>query len=316
MINNLNIRGYINYLYLQRNGNNAPQELLQKWSNLSTEEIQLQLQNLYASWQLQFTESNEYEKNYIQAITATIPVPQPIVPTPPPNIVEPHQIQTHQTQEARPYISQKKSNNILLWILVFLLIGGLLVFAISKIKNSNTTSVANTIAPTENNLPSVAPPIVEEPIINFDSAKKATETAIALPQPDNAASEEDFKGEGDETEITDNQNKDAIQQLIEAEEQRDFEKIYSYYSPSMEKYWDIKYPTRNELQTKFSAIWGKTANPKHTNITIKKYANNSYIATGNYEYYGLISKSIKSVTFKTIYKFDENGKIILEDDAR
>ena len=54
MINKLNIRGYINYLYLQRygsygNGENVPIELLNNWSKVPEEEIQIQLNKLYES---------------------------------------------------------------------------------------------------------------------------------------------------------------------------------------------------------------------------------------------------------------------------
>ncbi len=67
MINKLNIRGYINYLYLQRygsygNGENVPIELLNNWSKVPEEEIQIQLNKLYESWNWNKEISNANEE--------------------------------------------------------------------------------------------------------------------------------------------------------------------------------------------------------------------------------------------------------------
>jgi hypothetical protein len=322
MISTLNIRGYINYLFLQRNGSNAPQELLNKWSTLSNEDIQVQLQNLYNSWQLGSDESNRYQQMYLQAIAATMPTPAPPpLPAQQPTAYTPHQIQPHQTQEARPYIASQKSSGVAKWIIGLLLLGciiGGVVWYVNSKDEYVEAATAATDAPTvvENNTPSMAPTptVTAEPVVDFDSARRATESATPATQTDYEPEENDAEGVG--VSAKDEDNIKAVNQLLNADESRNFDNIYNYYSPSMEKYWDISYPTREELQTRFTKLWQKTSNPKHSNVTVNKIGENTYLAAGLYEYFGLKTKTNQIVSFKTIYKFDENGKIIYENNGK
>jgi hypothetical protein len=312
MITNLNIRGYINYLYLQRNGSNAPQELLQKWSALPNDDIKNQLHNLYTSWHLSLQESNQYEQQYVEAINASLPKIEPI--SSPKINTTPHQILPHQTQEARPYIPQKKSSSILAWLFALIGVGCIIGFGIWAMQNKSKDVAANEITPSENNIPSVAPAIIEEPIINFDSAKNATQT-IATDSAMDGEDEEELPSTIALSE-SDNQNINSIKQLITAEEDRDFDKIYSYYSPSMEKYWDINYPTRDELQTRYAKVWQRSSNPKHTNVEVQKMAENKYVASGLYEFFQVKTNSTKIISFKNVFSFDENGKILITDELK
>jgi hypothetical protein len=314
MINKLNIRGYINYLYLQRNGSNAPQELLQKWSALSDQDIQLQLQNLYASWNLNSFDSNNYEQMYDAAIRATVPP----IPTPPPPVAQPasyspHQVQPQQTQQARPYVPQKKSSNTIAILLGVLLIGGLIGFGVWWMQSNRNAQLSEDVStsPTEiTNTPSIADPQSEQAITNLDNIRRANEEkriADSIFQMNNA--EENYSD-------ADRQNIQNIHDLIAAEESQNFDAIYSYFSPSMEQYWDISYPTREELETKYYDTWQKSSDTKHFNTVIEKVGDKMYVLKGIFKYFSFKKQQTKTLPIRTFFQFDENGKIVITKDYR
>jgi glycosyltransferase 2 family protein len=117
MITNLNIIGYINYLYLQRNGINAPKEFLQKWEILTDDEIQVQLGKLYISWNLTLAKSNEYQRKYEEIIEIAPTIP--LADSTEQKIVFPQQITANQTSIQK--LTQKQ-------IVQYLIFMGLAVF--------------------------------------------------------------------------------------------------------------------------------------------------------------------------------------------
>jgi hypothetical protein len=332
MINNTNIRGYINYLYLQRNGSSAPQDLLNKWAALPATDIGIQLQNLYASWGLTLDASNTYEQQYIAAIATALPqaattfVPQ-----------QPHVVKPHQTIAERPYVPPTKKSSTNAWIVGIALIA-IIACGAAWILNSNKNTTYVNQQPVEDAIPS-SPAIVQEtttePIaaaapVDEDSvaiARAKKELANNMPPTttadNNTNAAEDNSANGKAITATPNNYSDAdtkniqsVNQLLAAEEQRDFATIYNYYSPNIERYWDIEYPTRDELQTRFTKVWKKSTNPKHSNVVVQKIGDNKYIATGLYEYYHVASSTTKLVSFKNSFTFDENGKIIETNEAK
>jgi hypothetical protein len=317
MITPQNIRGYINYLYLQRNGSNAPQELLNKWASLPANDIGVQLQNLYASWNMNLDTSSGFEKQYAEAVLAALPKPAaaftPLAST---------NIQPHQTQQERPYVPAKK-NNTNAWILGIALLA-IIGCALAWIVNSTQKQETPAVAAIENVTPSQAITTTVEPsetTVN-NAADSAAIAAAKIANPSSATITAEPVEEITTATTSENSNTPAdenttkIQQLLLAEEQRDFNTIYDFYSPSIERYWDIEYPTRDELQKRFTKVWQKSSNPKHSNVIIQKIADNKYMASGLYEYYHTASSSNKITSFKTYFIFDDNGKIIETNAAK
>jgi hypothetical protein len=336
MINNTNIRGYINYLYLQRNGTSAPQDLLNKWATLPAADIGVQLQKLYASWGLTLDASNAYEQQYTDAIAAALPKPNPTF-TP----QQTHVVQPHQTVQERPYVAPKKSS-INAWIVGIALLA-IIACGAAWILNSNKTKTYINQKPVENNDAAVVTAPIATPEqeqvttapIDEDSAaiarakqelannaatttvsEQLNGTAVAEPTTSNNAITETIQPLPINYASPDTRNMQNIHQLLVAEEQRDFNTIYNYYSPNIERYWDIEYPTRDELQTRFTKVWKKSTNPKHSDVTVQKVGENKYIATGIYEYYHVASSTTKTVSFKNSFTFDDNGKIIETNEAK
>jgi hypothetical protein len=304
MITSLQIRGYINFLYLQRNGTNAPQELLNKWSALPNDAIATQLQNLYASWQLSAQDAHQYETQFMQAIAAGMPKPATEVPA---------YTQPAYTPPSTPNInvqSEPLANNSfwkkLLGVTALAVIIG---FGVWKWNNSSTTETT-ALTPDAKEKPFEKSTTPAAPVI--DTTVTVPTTTPATAAVDSAMETEDPIQNEPEDEV----NMSVMRSLIAAEESENFEDIYSKFSPNMEQYWDLAYPTRSELETRYKKQWAKTMNRKHENVQVQKIDNHQYLLTGIFTYYGINSKQTKSVPFKNIYKFDDNGNILVIKDAR
>jgi hypothetical protein len=310
MITNLNIRGYINYLYLQRNGTSAPPELLDKWSKLPMQEIKIQLGNLYQSWQLSPEQSTRYENEFFNATQQSIqsgfsngvtekaqePTLQKVVQDiPKPNYNPP------------PSTTNKSTS---LTNILFILFGvGLLLagywYYKHFIQNNQNSVTQNT---SEQNINAASE--MQEPSSN---------QTIEVPEPSPATEENTNETEpatSENTPVIEQQNQvldnnsSTIKNLLAAEEGDDFENVYQYFSPNMEQYWDISYPTRSELEGKYNTTYTKTSNRKNAISSISKVSDNTYIVIGVYSYHGNNTGNDYQTQFSMKYVFDDNGKII------
>lgn len=124
--------------------------------------------------------------------------------------------------------------------------------------------------------------------------------------------------------LTNEDYHDLIRGFLTSEDQRDFIKLYRYFSPNLERYYNLSYPTYRSLKNSYESSWRSTSNSENTIYGI--YNVNSvgiYDVETLFEYYDLkkerIIKSMNTVRFD----FDENGYIIrlytvsskiLEDD--
>lgn len=296
MINSNNITQYIEFLFQQKNGVSAPQEVLASWSNLSNEEVSIHLQTLYQHWNLPIAEIQILEQKFEQL---TAPKPAPIF-TPPPaqplnNYVPPVQPQyqpqpdpvapTYPTQPPAP---QKKGNTglivIIICLVAILLAGGYYFM--------NTKSADNAPQNNLNNVPTVSnntPATTNAPVAPVTVAPAATAT---------------FDNENDKL------NAMALYQLMEAENNQNFDAIYNQFSPNMERYWNVNYPTFDELYDLYQKSWNSKSNIKQENIRIEKVGENKYDVSLTYTAFD-DSKSKKiSKNVKTRYEFDANHKII------
>jgi ABC-type molybdate transport system substrate-binding protein len=114
----------------------------------------------------------------------------------------------------------------------------------------------------------------------------------------------------------DRQNIQNIHDLLAAEESQNFDAIYSYFSPSMEQYWDISYPTREELETRYNDTWQKSSDAKHYNTEIEKINEKMYVLKGTFQYFSFKKQQTKTLPIRTFFQFDENGKIVITKDYR
>lgn len=101
-----------------------------------------------------------------------------------------------------------------------------------------------------------------------------------------------------------------IREFLRAEEQRDFDKIYSFLSPKFSRYYDINNPNYSNLKNRYEYLWGFVSNSKNYVQSIDKINEYTYDLKTNYKYYNERKKKEFSVNSTVRFLFDSNGKVI------
>ena len=102
---------------------------------------------------------------------------------------------------------------------------------------------------------------------------------------------------------------DIIRKALKAEEQRNFDEIYSYYSPYMRRYWDIYYPDYKTLKKSYEYVWDFTSYSYNEVNKIVRVNTNTFDLYTQFTYFD--NNKLQSFKTKSIirYVFDNNGKI-------
>tara|TARA_R100000306_G_scaffold62450_2_gene70353 strand:- start:1112 stop:3817 length:2706 start_codon:yes stop_codon:yes gene_type:complete len=104
--------------------------------------------------------------------------------------------------------------------------------------------------------------------------------------------------------------RNTLSKLLFAEEQRNFNDIFSFFSSNMSRYWDMNNPSYSDLKKRYEYIWGFTSNSKNKIEKIEKVNTYTYDLYTEFSYYNL-NNNENFVTNSIIrYVFDNNGKII------
>lgn len=104
--------------------------------------------------------------------------------------------------------------------------------------------------------------------------------------------------------------KNIIHSLINAENNRDFNTIYSFFSNEMVRYWDIQNPNYKKLKNRYEYLWNITTNNSHTIVEIYEYSSHHFVLKGIYTYFSIIDKKEKKINTEVHYIFDSSYKII------
>jgi len=123
-------------------------------------------------------------------------------------------------------------------------------------------------------------PILQEEKKNYEVHKEGYFSDPIL-QEDKKTSE--YKGDF----LTETEKLQIIRAFLLAEEKRNFEQIFSYFSLSISRFYDLHNPTRAMLKEKYEQIWQFTAQPKNEILEITKVEKNTYDLTTLYSYYDL-----------------------------
>lgn len=131
---------------------------------------------------------------------------------------------------------------------------------------------------------------------------------------DEIESEQDIQNTNVTTEyLDDDYFKYNIQLYYETEKLRNFDDLYKLYLSNLEQYYDLTYPSYEQLLKRFNATWNVTTDVTNTIKTynINRFDNSIQVEIVlDYTYYGLKIQQYKTVNdIKVIFNFDSHGKI-------
>lgn len=273
MINSTNIKGYINFLHLKKYNAPATDELQSRWAMLSDQEVQAQLQGLYQHWGIDAVLGRNYEQEFYQVQTASQvrPVSQPL-----PVQQEPVQPAAYNYTEPKP-----KGSKSTLYVAVILVLALVCAFLFYKMNKKEDT-------------------VTKQP------AATPTTSPVNVPQSATAPAKPVVLEETEEDEV----NMGVVRNLMQAEETKDMGAILSCFSPDMQQYWDISYPSQEELTRRYNSVWEKSAEGKHLNVRLKKTGESTYDMFADYEFFSIKDQVTKTVKAHVRYVFDKNNKIV------
>ena len=287
MINQTNIKAYINFLHLKKYSAPATDDLKNRWATVPDNEIPAQLQGLYQHWGIDMATASVYEQSFL----STMQQQPPVMP-----YQQPQAYQQPQQQYQQPYNTPppaQKSSKTPLIIGVAVVVLALAGFGVYKMINKDN---GDSPASTTQDSTAVAAPEV----------KPVEQSAVA---PSEVVPETPTVTSGDMNE-NDDANVATIENLLHAEESRNLSRILGNFSTDVQQYWDISYPTQSELTNRYSDVWRKSENGKHHNVRISKVSDNTYDMLADYQFFSVREGVTKAVKVQVRYVLDGDNKII------
>lgn len=286
MINAANITAYIRFLYQQKYQSAAPEEIVASWSQVPEEELGPQLQALYQHWGLDEAAATQYERAFVDRNKTPESVGDFLAPPPAAAPVHRQTVPAYQHPVPSGYesVTPPKSNGwktiAIVAILILLAAGGILAYQLYQ--NQQGENTANLPITTDTTRPVIA--------------------AVPEPEPEPMVTELPMD---DSDEI----NIDNLRQLLAAEDAQDIEQILNYYAPYMQRYWDISYPTQEQLEKRYTDSWQKVADAQNTVLATRKIAPFTYDADVQFRFYDIKKEKEKTVSNTLRFVFDDTHHI-------
>ncbi len=292
MINSDNILAYIKYLYQKKYGQPSPAQLVSSWRKVEAYQIDAELQKLYQHWGWTHEESQQHETDFVTLAAILDENRQ----------AETSVENTTTINEAPlPSIETKKKRSVWIWVLPILMLGlAYLVYDyVSQQQDDSETQTQNT----EGTL--LREPIVDESEEEIDTTEYLVEETDTLMVSDTTVLSMD-----------DRQNILNVKSFIFAEDDRNIDKMFELVSPNIYKYYDLNYPTKAQLRTRYEHLWSITKNNTNYISDIKKVNERRYEVFGSYEYVGLNTQERKQQRTHLLFEMDENNRILSIDNAQ
>jgi WD40 repeat protein len=101
----------------------------------------------------------------------------------------------------------------------------------------------------------------------------------------------------------------TIKSFLKAEDSRDFEAIYHFYAPNLNRYWHLNQPTKEQLAAVYTKAWASTKDSRNTIQTIEAIDETQYKVTIDFTFLKKGESQWTSTNSVVFFTFDENGKI-------
>ncbi len=103
--------------------------------------------------------------------------------------------------------------------------------------------------------------------------------------------------------------KSSIAGFVKAEDARDFERMTSYLTPQLTRYWDLQNPGRDDIRKRLDYLWRITSNSKNIIREIRPISEDIYDLYTEYEYFDLRLKKTISKSSRVRFHFFSDGRI-------
>ena len=100
-----------------------------------------------------------------------------------------------------------------------------------------------------------------------------------------------------------------ISNFLQAEDNRDFDQIFSFYSTDLKRYWTFKYPSYSKLKKEYTSSWNRTIYSKNTIQDIVKINDFTFDVNIDFEFLQYNHENSKNVNSVLRFVLDQNGKI-------
>ncbi|WP_370390224.1 trypsin-like peptidase domain-containing protein [uncultured Winogradskyella sp.] len=101
-----------------------------------------------------------------------------------------------------------------------------------------------------------------------------------------------------------------INNFLEQEDSRNFSSIYNFYSPNIKRYWNVDYPSYEQLFNQYKKAWNTTEYSKNNVQNIEKLTENKYVVSTQFKFLKNGASEISVVNSRIYFEFDYEGKII------
>ena len=113
--------------------------------------------------------------------------------------------------------------------------------------------------------------------------------------------------------LSDEKINTILTEFYAAEASRDFNRIAYYYSNNITRYYDMNYPSINDVQKRYTHSWNITSDNTNVvkDVAVYRDGNNtSAIVTLDYTYFGKKTMQYRTLqNIKSTFVFDQDGKI-------
>ncbi|MCB7481617.1 J domain-containing protein [Christiangramia sediminis] len=104
-------------------------------------------------------------------------------------------------------------------------------------------------------------------------------------------------------------DEEKIRRLLKAEDDRDFDKVASYYSSNLKRYWHITEPTFREIGNIYRDAWNTTSYSQNIILNIEKSGFRTYDVQVRFAFYSKNQNQPEAKESFTRYIFNDKGLI-------
>jgi len=101
----------------------------------------------------------------------------------------------------------------------------------------------------------------------------------------------------------------AIRGFVAAEDNRNFDRLYGFLSDNLLRYWDLSYPSHDDLLNHYRRVWVLIGQSRNIIRDIRRITERTFDMSTEYEYYDIARQKTISRSSRVRFHFDASGRI-------